>query len=513
MGTHAAVRGDRQIELSRSNNDGRPDPNGCEGVMRRAFVILNVGLAVTLLGVGAAAALAVGDPTSDAKTAATPTVKVTRGTVTATVTASGNLSAKTSVGASFTGSGGTVTEILVKVGDTVTAGQALAKVDDTSARLSLASAKASLQQAQAGLSTTTQKPTSQQKARSSSQIRQAEVSLQNAKLSVSQARATYARDEANQDLLVEQAQGAYDAATDATRANLQNALSQAKATRTSTLLRDSQSIQTVQGQVTSAQAALDAQKASVAVDQQPARSGSVAASKAQVAAAEVQVEEAQLTLDETVLTAPVAGTVVSISGQVGASSSAAASSSSSSSSSSTSSSSSASTSFLTIATMDQLQVTTMVAEADAAKVELGQKATVTFSALGTSASGSVTAIDLTQTISNNVVEYGVTVLLDSASSGVRLGQTSSVSITTATRDNVLSVPSSAITKTGPVSTVTVRKDGKDVVTTVQTGLVGDNGTEITSGLAEGDQVVISSSTGTGATFTFPGGGLGGGLGR
>ena len=483
--------------------NGRPRPHGCEGAMRKAFVVLNIGLAVTLAGVVTVAALAVGDPTSAAATTTTPTVKASRGNLTATVSASGNLSAKTSVGANFTGSGGTVTEILVKVGDVVTTGQALAKVDDTSAKLSLTSANASLQQAQAGLSTTTQKQTSQQKSLSASQIKQAQISLQNAELSVTQARATYARDEATQDQLVKQAQQAYDAATDATRASLENALNQAEATRASTLLRDSQSIQTSQAQVTSAQAALSTQKASVAVNSQPASSGSVASSKAQVAAAEVQVAQAQLTLDQTVLKAPVSGTVVSISGEVGASSTAASSSSSSS----------TSTAFMTIATLNQLQVTTMVAEADAAKVQLGQKATVSFPALGTSASGSVTAIDLTQTVTNNVVEYGVTVLLDSAPSGVRLGQTSSVSITTATRDSVLSVPSSAITKSGPVSTVTVRKNGQDVVTVVGTGLVGDSGTEITSGLSEGDQVVISNSTGTGGTFTFPGGGLGGGLGQ
>jgi HlyD family secretion protein/macrolide-specific efflux system membrane fusion protein len=474
--------------------------------MRRAFVILNIALAVTLAGVVAVAVLAVGDPTSAAATTTTPTVKVSRGQLTATVSASGNLSARTSIGANFTGSGGTVTGILVKVGDVVTAGQELAKVDDTSAKLSLTSANASLEQAQAGLSTTTQKQTSQQKSLSASQIKQAQISLQNAELSVTQARATYARDEATQDQLVKQAQQAYDAATDATRASLENALNQAEATRASTLLRDSQSIQTSQAQVTSAQAALTTQKASVAVNSQPASSGSVASSRAQVAAAEVQVAQAQLTLDQTVLKAPVSGTVVSISGEVGASSTAATSSSSSS-------SSSTSTAFMTIASMDQLQVTTMVAEADAAKVQLGQKATVSFPALGTSASGSVTAIDLTQTVTNNVVEYGVTVLLDSAPTGVRLGQTSSVSITTATRDSGLSVPSSAITKSGPVSTVTVRKNGQDVVTVVGTGLVGDSGTEITSGLTEGDQVVISSSTGTGGTFTFPGGGLGGGLGQ
>jgi multidrug efflux pump subunit AcrA (membrane-fusion protein) len=499
------MRGDSSLVNPRSTSNERPRREASEGAMRKAFVILNIGLAVTLVGVVAAAALAVSDPTATTVTT-TPTVTASLGTLTATVSASGNLSAKTSVDANFTGSAATVTEILVKVGDTVTAGQALAKVDDTSAKLSLASAKASLQQAQAGLTTTTQKPTSRQEARSASEVRQSRVSLQNAKISVSQARATYSRDKATQDLLVKQAQHAYDDATDANRATLKNALSQATTTRASTLLRDSQSIQTAQGQVTSAEAALSAQKASVAVDEQPARSGTIAASTAQVTAAEVQVEQAQLTLDQTVLKAPVSGTVVSISGQVGASSTA-------TSNSSTSSTSTTSTGFITIATMDQLQVTTMVAEADAAKVQTGQKATVSFSALGTTASGSVTAIDLTQTVSNNVVEYGVTVLLDKAPSGVRLGQTSSVSITTATRENVLSVPSSAITKAGPISTVTVRKDGQDVVTTVQTGLVGDSGTEITSGLSEGDQVVVSTTSDTTGAFTFPGGGLGGGLGR
>ena len=91
----AAMRGGRQLVTSRRYTNGRPRPHGCEGAMRKAFVILNVGLAVTLAGVVAAAALAVGDPTSAAATTTTPTVKASRGTLTATVSASGNLSAKT----------------------------------------------------------------------------------------------------------------------------------------------------------------------------------------------------------------------------------------------------------------------------------------------------------------------------------------------------------------------------------------------------------------------------------
>ena len=115
------------------------------------------------------------------------------------------------------------------------------------------------------------------------------------------------------------------------------------------------------------------------------------------------------------------------------------------------------------------------------------------------------AIDLASTVNNNVVEYGVTVTLDDPSSDLRLGQTASVSITVGGKDNVLFVPSSAITKVGNFSTVVVRKDDQDTTTQVATGLVGDNGTEITSGLSEGDVVVLSTSTDGGNGFTFPAG--------
>ena len=61
-----------------------------------------------------------------------------------------------------------------------------------------------------------------------------------------------------------------------------------------------------------------------------------------------------------------------------------------------------------------LQVTADVAEADIADVEVGQPATVTLSATGASMDGTVTAVDTIETVTNNVVEYGVTVTLDEA---------------------------------------------------------------------------------------------------
>jgi HlyD family secretion protein len=476
--------------------------------MKGKSVLINAGLAVVLVAVAAGSVFAVNS--SPTTTTTTPTATVGRGTVTKTVSASGNLSAKTTIGVDFSGSGGTVTEIDVTVGDTVTAGQALAKVDDTSAKQSLATASASLLAAKAQKSTTTQGLTSQQKARGEAQVRSAQVSVNNASTSVKQAQATYSRDKTNQDALVKSAQAAYDNASDpAAKENAKSALTQAKNTRASTLLRDSQQIETARGQLTSAKAALSSTKASNAVDAQPTRSGSVQSADAQIASAEVQVEQAQTTLDQTTLRAPVGGTVVSVSGTVGDSSTAGAASSSTSSSSTSSSI----TGFIVLSDMSELQVSTYVAEADAGNVEVGQHATVTFPALDQTAAGTLASIDLMSTVSNNVVEYGVTVTLDDPSSGLRLGQTASVSITVGSKADVLYVPSSAITKVGNLSTVVVRKDGGDTTTRVETGLVGDNGTEITSGLSEGDAVVLSTSSDSGGGFTFPGGGLGRGLGQ
>src|SRR5207249_11162961 len=88
------------------------------------------------------------------------------------------------------------------------------------------------------------------------------------------------------------------------------------------------------------------------------------------------------------------------------------------------------------------------------------------------------------------------------------------------KDNVVSVPSAAITSSGGQSTVTVQVNGKDEVRTVETGLKGDGTTEIVSGLGAGDQVVMSvgvvssnanRNTGTGTgTRTGTVGGFGGG---
>jgi len=478
---------------------------------RKRWVLISNGiLTVVLLAAASTGIFAVASASSSSGST-TRTATVSRGNVTATVSASGNVSAQKAVGVNFTSSG-TVTDIYVAVGQQVAKGQALAKIDDTKARQSLASAQASLAQAQASYSTTTQGQSSEQAARDQAQVDAAQVSLNNAKTNLANTDAINSQkvQTAQQTLTADQNQQSIDCAGSGSTGT-------ACAQDTQKVAADQQNLQSIQlqaqqsnaqaqGQVDSAQASLNQAKASAAADAAPARPGAIASAQAQVNSAKVQVQSAQSSLDDTSLKAPIDGTVVSISGSVGGSSSA-------SSSSGSSSSSSAVSGFIVVEDLSRLQVTTLVAEADASKVAFGQAASVSFSAINKTVTGTVAAMDVAQTVSNNVVEYGVTVTLDSSASEVRLGQTASVRITTGTRQNVLTVPSSAVTTVGGSSTVTVLKDGRQSIQRIEIGLVGDTLTEVTTGLSEGQVVVLpTGSGGGGAGFTFPTGGLGGGLG-
>ncbi len=93
---------------------------------------------------------------------------------------------------------------------------------------------------------------------------------------------------------------------------------------------------------------------------------------------------------------------------------------------------------------------------------------------------------------------------------LKQGLSATVNIITAQKQDVLLVPSDAISRKGGVSVVTVRKDGIDEQRNVTTGISDWQYTEIVSGLREGEQVVITRSTSSSANrqmqqFGLPGG--------
>ncbi|TQS20559.1 efflux RND transporter periplasmic adaptor subunit [Microbispora hainanensis] len=113
---------------------------------KRRTLIVNGVLVVLLLGGIAAAWASVGGGSSG--DGAVPlTTRVTRGTVLASVSASGSVESARTRALDF-GTNGTVESVLVESGDKVKKGQVLARIDDTAAQESLEAAKASLDAAE-----------------------------------------------------------------------------------------------------------------------------------------------------------------------------------------------------------------------------------------------------------------------------------------------------------------------------------------------------------------------------
>lgn len=313
-----------------------------------------------------------------------------------------------------------------------------------------------------------------------------------------------------------------------TVATAQRGVDTAKLNQSNGLVSDSQAIDTASNAIDTAQAGLTSTQAGNAVKEAPATPDVLAAARATVASSESALVTAQRNEDETSLTAPVAGTVASVSGQVGSPASGSGSSSSGSSSSgssgsgatgsgsgSSSSGSSSASGFVVLTDVNLLDVKAGFAEADAAKVKVGQAATVTFDALpGQTVNGTVLSIDVNQTLVSNVVTYYAHIGLTNPPADIKPGMTASVSVVLDKRENVVTLPTSAVTTRGNTATVTVRdSSGKDSSRAIAVGLRGDNAVEIVSGLQAGETVVTktTSSTGTGTSnFGGRGGGGGGG---
>ncbi|HEX9976479.1 MAG TPA: hypothetical protein VGA82_04435, partial [Dehalococcoidales bacterium] len=82
---------------------------------------------------------------------------------------------------------------------------------------------------------------------------------------------------------------------------------------------------------------------------------------------------------------------------------------------------------------------------------------------------------------------------------LRQGMTVTVSIIVQQASNVLLVPSTAITQQGTKSVVKVSKDGAIEEREIKTGISDSQYTEVTSGLSEGEKVVIPKATASTST--------------
>ena len=275
----------------------------------------------------------------------------------------------------------------------------------------------------------------------------------------------------------------------------QTSLRNALATQSSGLLKDKQSAASAQASLANAQLSLRSTQASNAVKLAPAKKADLLSLQSQVETAKVAITTAETALEETTITAPESGLITTLTARVGEAP--------------------GQNAFAVITTIDSLQVKVGFSEANAAKVKKGQRGVISLDALPTVAISSVVeSVDQIATSVQNVATYYVTLKVPGgAQQGVKPGMTASVEIIVNEATDAVIVPSSAITTIGGRKSVTIRKDGVDTRSVVETGIIGSQGTEVISGAADGDVLVLPTTGGTATQISTPvvgGGGIGGG---
>ena len=145
-----------------------------------------------------------------------------------------------------------------------------------------------------------------------------------------------------------------------------------------------------------------------------------------------------------------------------------------------------------------------VSEADISRVAVGQTASITLDAYGDDIQfhGIVAAKHPAETRIQDAVYYQISVEVKPAGKDVKPGMTANVTIKTGERQNVLVIPLRAVRtcSNGKRKTVRVLENGVAREQSVELGLKGDEGrVEVTSGLSEGQRVIVSDAKNPGSS--------------
>ena len=462
-----------------------------------------------IIGLGLVGVLLVGLIARDTvfATPAAATIRTSaadRGTVTSVVSGTGSLLPVGRMTVNFKAAG-TLTEVDVRVGDKVTTGAVLARIDSSTQQAALAQAQASLAAAQANVQSTQSPLTGAQVAQLQHQVSAAQ---QNYNDTVASANATNNADAAT--VASDQAKVNADCPNGAQCSQDQAQLASDKSKQHMDLISGQTRINSASQQITSS-------RDNLAVQTQ-VKPNALASGQAQVASAQAQVQAAQLALNQTTLTAPTSGVVISINGVPGeaAGGGTAQSPGSLAPQPSSSGTGGASSGFMVIDDTSSFVAVMPFAETDAGRLVANQTTSFTFDAIpNLTISGHVLSISPSATVISNVVDYYVSFVLNRTDPRLREGMTANASITVAQADNAVRVPNAAVRTTGGTTMVTVLSKGQQVSTEVITGVVGDTYTEIKAGLNEGDIVVLptirtTTGTTTNGSNLLRGGGFGGG---
>jgi HlyD family secretion protein len=133
-------------------------------------------------------------------------------------------------------------------------------------------------------------------------------------------------------------------------------------------------------------------------------------------------------------------------------------------------------------------------EVDAAKIKIGQKATLTFDAISDlNLTGQVAGVDTLGTVSQGVVSYTVKIVFDTQDNRIKPGMSVTVNIILESKVDVLLAPLSAVkTNSSGSNYVEILVNNQPQNKIVTTGLSNDTDIEILSGLNEGEEIIVST---------------------
>jgi HlyD family secretion protein len=473
---------------------------------------------------------------------------VERNRITATVNATGSIEPETSVSLTF-GTAGTIQQVEVVRGQTVTAGTVLATlnaaevqlavqqaedalriqeltlqqrlnsepttatlasaqadIDAAQAQLSvaqanLAQAEAGVLQAQAQLAQLNAGPRPGDVAAAEANVANARLQQQNAQIAYNQTLECFTRPDTGEEVCP-----GLGAPEEQARAQLEQANTALQVAETQ--LADAQAgprpsdIQAANAAVASAQAGVLAAEGNVqAAEANVARAEAayarllegptadeIAILEAQVASARTNLALAQLRLDQSKIVAPTNGRIANILIRAGEQAA-------------------PGTPAMVLVNEAAFRLEVNVDEIDIDQISVGQSVQVTLDALpDRMITGEVADVAPTPVSTAGVVTYQVTVNLEeTAGVDLRSGMSANASIVVDEIDDVLIVPNWAVRldrETGNAYVNVLAADGRVSEVTIATGLRNEQFSEVLSGLNSGDVVVVTSER---STFSFFGG--------
>jgi len=138
------------------------------------------------------------------------------------------------------------------------------------------------------------------------------------------------------------------------------------------------------------------------------------------------------------------------------------------------------------------QITADIYEEDIVKVKVDNPVDIKLTAFPDKIfKGKVFNIDPAEKLIDGVVYYEVNIYFEEFPREIKPGMTADITIKTDSKENVLTVPKSAIGKKDDKAFVQILKDGKNEERQIQIGLQGSNDlVEVISGLQQGEEVIL-----------------------